>query len=138
MTADRTRPLAAPAALGTALWLAGFALEVIADEQKRRFRADPRNRGRFIREGLWAWSRHPNYFGEILLWLGIALVALPALSGWQHATLISPPFVYVLLTRISGIPLLEARARKRWGDDPEFRRHRERTPLLFPRPPRSA
>jgi steroid 5-alpha reductase family enzyme len=138
MTSARTTPLAAPAALGGALWLAGFAIELAADEQKRRFRADPANRGRFIRSGLWAWSRHPNYFGEITLWVGVALVALPALSSWQYATLVSPVFVYVLLTRISGIPLLESRAQKRWGDDPEYRAHRARTPLLFPRPPRPA
>ena len=138
MTSARSQPLGAPALLGGALWLAGFAFEVTADEQKRRFRADPANRGRFIRSGLWAWSRHPNYLGEIVLWIGIALVALPALAGWQYATLVSPLFVYVLLTRISGIPLLESRANKRWGDDPEYRAHRARTPLLFPRPPRSA
>jgi steroid 5-alpha reductase family enzyme len=138
MTGSRPRPLGALAALGAALWLAGFAIEVVADEQKRRFRSDPANRGRFIQSGLWAWSRHPNYFGEITLWVGVALVALPALSGWQHATLVSPLFVYVLLTRISGIPLLESRAKKRWGDDPEYRAFRARTPVLFPRPPRTA
>jgi steroid 5-alpha reductase family enzyme len=96
------------------------------------------NRDRFICTGLWAWSRHPNYFGEIVLWTGIALIALPALSGWQHATLISPLFVYVLLTRVSGIPLLEDRAREKWGDDPAYRRYVAHTPVLVPRPPRSA
>jgi steroid 5-alpha reductase family enzyme len=116
----------------------GFLFEAVADDQKRRFRANPANEGRFIASGLWAWSRHPNYFGEITLWFGIALVALPALSGWQYATLISPVFVYLLLTRISGIPLLEARAKKRWGDEPAFQAYRARTPVLFPRPPKDA
>jgi len=135
MTASAAVPLGAMAALGSLVWIAGFGLEVAADGQKRRFRADPAQRGRFIDSGLWAWSRHPNYAGEILLWTGVALVALPALSGWGYATLVSPVFVYVLLTRISGIPLLEARARKRWGDDPEYQAYRRRTPVLWPRPP---
>jgi len=138
MTSETPKPLDGPAALGAAVWSAGFAVEVIADAQKRRFRADPANRERFIRSGLWAWSRHPNYFGEVTLWIGIALIALPALAGWQYATLVSPLFVYVLLTRVSGIPLLEDRADKRWGEDPEYRAYRDRTPVLIPRPPRSA
>jgi steroid 5-alpha reductase family enzyme len=137
MTSSHSTPLGGIAWTGIAVWVAGFAIEVVADEEKRRFRADPRNRGHFIESGLWAWSRHPNYFGEILLWSGIALIALPALSGWQHATLISPVFVFLLLTRVSGVPLLEARARKRWGDDPRYRAYRARTPVLVPRPPRA-
>lgn len=136
MTSTRTVPLGPVAGLGAVLWLAGFALEVMADRQKRAFRRDPANRGRFIHHGLWAWSRHPNYFGEILLWLGVAVVAAPALQGWQYATLISPLFVYLLLTRVSGIPLLERQARQRWGDEPDYRAYREATPALFPRPPR--
>lgn len=137
MTSADPRPLGLWAALGTGLWGLGFAIEALADEQKRRFRADPANRGRFIRSGLWAWSRHPNYFGEITLWAGIALIALPALSGWQYATLISPFFVALLLTRVSGIPLLEARAEEAWGEEPAYRAYVERTPVLVPRPPRS-
>ena len=120
---------------GMALWLAGFAIEVVADRQKSAFRADPANTGRFITSGLWAWSRHPNYFGEITLWVGIAVAALPVLSGWRWLMLISPVFVVVLLTRISGIPMLEHRAEKRWGDDPEFRAYTDTTPVLVPRPP---
>jgi steroid 5-alpha reductase family enzyme len=135
MTSLRSEPLGAWALLGTCVWAAGFALEAAADREKRRFRADPANRDRFIASGLWAWSRHPNYFGEIVLWSGIALVALPVLTGWQYATLISPVFVYVLLTRVSGIPLLEERAKERWGDDPAYRSYVERTPVLVPRPP---
>ncbi|MHC4934157.1 MAG: DUF1295 domain-containing protein, partial [Planctomycetota bacterium] len=125
MTSSRTLPLGGFAAMGTLVWAAGFAIEALADQQKRRFRSDPANEGSFIRSGVWAWSRHPNYFGEIALWLGVAIVALPVLSGWQYATLISPVFVYVLLTRISGIPILEARAEKKWGKDPEYQRYVE-------------
>lgn len=138
MTSPHSLPLGAPASAGLLLWIAGFAIEVIADAQKRAFRRDPANAGRYIDSGLWAWSRHPNYFGEILLWVGIAVIALPALEGWQYATLLSPLFVYLLLTRVSGIPMLEARARRQWGEDPAWQAYRQRTPALFPRPPRRA
>jgi steroid 5-alpha reductase family enzyme len=138
MTSSRPVPLGAFAAAGALVWAAGFAIEVIADQQKQRFRRDPAQRGRFIQSGVWSWSRHPNYLGEIVLWIGVAIIALPVLSGWQYATLISPVFVYVLLTRISGIPLLEARGKKKWGDDPEYRAYKARTPVLFPRLRRSS
>ena len=138
ITTARPVPLGGVAALGTLIWTFGFAVEVIADREKSRFRGDPNNRGRFIQNGIWAWSRHPNYFGEITLWLGVAVVAFPVLSGWQYATLISPVFVYLLLTRISGIPLLESRGKKKWGHEPEYQAYRERTPALFLRPPRTS
>ena len=135
MTSGRHGPLGAATVVGGLVWLIGFTIEMVADRQKGRFRADPANRGRFIQSGLWAWSRHPNYFGEIVLWCGVAVAALPALTGWQFATLVSPVFVYVLLTRISGVPLLESRAQETWGDDAEYRAYTERTPILLPRPP---
>jgi steroid 5-alpha reductase family enzyme len=122
---------------GMAIWVIGFAIEVTADRQKSAFRADPANDGRFITTGLWAWSRHPNYFGEITLWTGIAITALPILSGWRWLMLVSPVFVVLLLTRISGIPMLERRAEKRWGTDPAFRAYTDSTPALVLRPPRS-
>jgi steroid 5-alpha reductase family enzyme len=136
ITSGRAAPLGLSAWAGLALWITGFAIEVVADRQKSRFRARPENGGRFISTGLWAWSRHPNYFGEIVLWIGVALIALPALQGWQHATLVSPLFVILLLTKVSGVPLLEERAEERWGDDPEYRAYEARTPVLVPRPPR--
>ena len=135
ITATAAQPLGALAALGTAVWIAGFAIETIADRQKAVFRADAANRDRFISTGLWAWSRHPNYCGEILLWIGVALIALPALSGWSLVTLISPVFVYLLLTRISGIPLLESRSHAKWGESPEYQAYKARTPVLWLRPP---
>jgi len=125
------------AVIGVLIWMIGFLIEAVADAQKQAFRRDPANAGRFIHSGLWAWSRHPNYLGEITLWTGIALIALPALSGWQLVTLISPLFVYVLIVYISGIPMLESRADERWGDDPAYRDYKARTPVLFPRPPRA-
>lgn len=128
-------PLDFFALLGSLVWLSGFAIEVIADRQKREFKADPENRDRFIRTGLWAWSRHPNYFGEILLWIGVAIIALPVLRGWQWATLVSPLFVTLLLTRISGVPMLETRADEKWGGQPEYEAYKAGTPVLIPRPP---
>jgi steroid 5-alpha reductase family enzyme len=137
ITAASAELLGPLAALGTAVWIVGFAIEAIADRQKAVFRADTANRHRFITTGLWAWSRHPNYCGEILLWIGVALIALPALSGWPLVTLISPLFVYVLLTRVSGIPLLESRSDSKWGDDSEYQAYKARTPVLWLRPPAS-
>lgn len=135
MTARVATPLGVFTGIGFVVWLLGFGIEVTADRQKQAFRADPANRDRFITEGLWAWSRHPNYFGEITLWFGVALIALPALTGWQYATLVSPLFVSFLLTRVSGIPMLEARAKRQWGEDPEYQAYVARTPALVLRPP---
>ena len=125
------------AILGILVWAAGFAIEVVADRQKSAFKQDPANKGRFITSGLWAWSRHPNYFGEIVLWTGIAIIAVPVLSGFRWVTLVSPLFVVVLLTRVSGIPMLEARAAQRWGEEKEFQAYTDNTPELILRPPRA-
>jgi steroid 5-alpha reductase family enzyme len=122
------------ALIGFLIWVLGFAIEAISDYQKSRFRANPENEGRFINTGLWARSRHPNYFGEIVLWIGVAIIALPVLRGWQWITLISPIFVTVLLTRISGVPMLEKRADEKWGGQEDYEAYKERTPVLIPRP----
>ena len=119
--------------MGAVMWVAGFVIEVMADRQKSRFRADPANAGRFINVGLWARSRHPNYFGEILLWAGIAVMAVPYLSGTQWVVMLSPLFVYALLTRISGIPTLARRGQQLWGDDPTYQAYVANTPRLLPR-----
>ena len=121
---------------GAVIWLVGIGLEATADAQKSRFRADPANKGRFIHSGLWSWSRHPNYFGEIVLWIGVAVVAAPVLHGWQWVTLISPLFVVLLLTRVSGVPLLEKSADERWGGQADYEAYKARTAVLVPRPPR--
>ena len=136
ITSNVNVPLGAMAYLGLALWIFGFSIEVIADRQKRNFKKRQNKDKEFITSGLWAWSRHRNYFGEITLWLGLTLIAFPVLSGWQLVTLISPVFVYILLTRISGIPLLENRGMKKWGSDPEYIDYLERTPSLVMRKPK--
>jgi len=126
-------PLDVFAALGLLVWAVGFAFEVVADAQKSRFNADPANRGKFISTGLWSRSRHPNYFGEILIWVGVAIIALPVLQGWQWAALISPVFVTLLLTRVSGVPLLEEKADKKWGGQADYEAYKKNTPVLIPR-----
>jgi steroid 5-alpha reductase family enzyme len=136
ITSETRESLDVFAVVGIIVWLIGFSIEVMADRQKSIFRADPANRDRFITTGLWAWSRHPNYFGEITLWAGILITALPILDGWRWVVLVSPLFVYLLLTRISGIPMLERRALKKWGDDGEYQRYVANTPALMLRPPR--
>ena len=135
ITSNTTVALGLPALVGTLLWIIGFSIEIIADKQKRDFKKDTSKDKEFITTGLWAWSRHPNYFGEIMLWIGVTIIAYPVLVGWQLCTLISPIFVYVLLTRISGVPLLENRAIKKWGSDPEYTSYLERTPVLIMRKP---
>ena len=134
ITSSHRQPLGWSAGLGTLIWAIGFGLEVIADNQKSRFKANPANKGKFINTGLWAKSRHPNYFGEIVLWLGVTIVALPVLQGWQWVALSSPVFVIVLITRVSGIPMLERRADERWGGQPDYEKYKKETPVLIPRP----
>jgi steroid 5-alpha reductase family enzyme len=132
ITSAKLVPLGWFALIGVSLWFKGFIIEVVADNQKSRFKLKEEKQHKFINQGLWSWSRHPNYFGEITLWLGIAIIAFPVLEGWQLVTLISPVFVYILLTKISGIAILEARADKKWGEDPEYQLYKETTPALIP------
>ena len=121
------------ALIGFLIWSCGFVIEVVADIQKSRFNANPENKGKFIQTGLWSRSRHPNYFGEIILWFGVTMIALPVLQGWQWVALISPVFVTILITRISGIPLLEKKADKKWGGHEDYQIYKQKTPVLIPR-----
>ena len=124
------------ALIGSLVWAFGFGFEVIADLQKNKFKADPANKEKFINTGLWSWSRHPNYFGEIILWIGVAIVALPILRGWQWVTMVSPIFITLLLTKISGIPMLERRADEKWGGQEDYEDYKAKTSILIPRPPK--
>lgn len=135
ITAETKVELDIFALVGFVVWLLGFGIEVAADQQKSKFKQAPENKDKFIQTGLWAWSRHPNYFGEIILWIGVSIIALPVLSGWQWVTLISPVFITLLLTRISGVPMLEARADEKWGGQPDYEAYKANTPVLIPRPP---
>jgi len=113
------------------MFILGFAIEIIADRQKTNFRKKSENKDKFISTGLWAFSRHPNYFGEILLWSGIAVMSISSLEGLQYITLISPLFVYILLVYISGVRILEDQGLKKWGHLESYKEYIKNTPRLF-------
>lgn len=133
LTTTNRRALGIFAVIGVLLWVIGIVIEVVADMQKSRFRTIPANKDQFIQSGLWRYSRHPNYLGEIILWIGTAVIALPILQGWQWVALISPLFVTLLLTRGTGIPLLERRADAKWDGQAAYEAYKARTPVLLPR-----
>ena len=116
---------------GLFVFILGFSIEIIADHQKTIFRKDEKNKDKFISTGLWAYSRHPNYFGEIMLWFGISVMSFSSLSGLQYLTLISPIFVYILLVYISGVNFLEDQGLKKWGDLESYKKYIKNTPSLF-------
>lgn len=120
--------------LGFFVWLLGITIEVVADWQKRAFRHTKSKTHAFITVGLWRYSRHPNYLGEIILWCGVAMTALPFLNGWQYLSVLSPLFVYLLLSQLSGIPLLESAADEKWGALSTYQQYKLRTPVLWPFP----
>ena len=120
------------AMIGMALWLSGFTIESVSDYQKRVFKKENNSSEAFIHTGLWARSRHPNYFGEVILWTGIAVITLNTLTGIEYITLVSPIFVYILLTRMSGINKLEQIADERYGHLEEYQRYKRNTPVLVP------
>ena len=119
--------------LGLFIFIAGFSIEVIADNQKTKFRSVSENANSFITTGLWSFSRHPNYFGEVILWAGIAIMSLPYLEGVQYWTLISPIFSFVLIYFVSGVRMLEARANVKWGENAEYQKYVKKTPVFFPK-----
>ena len=120
-------------AIGLLMWLLGFSIEVIADNQKSAFNANSENQGKWIDSGLWSYSRHPNYLGEIMLWTGISCFGISCFGGMERLAWISPIFIYLLLTKISGVPILDRRGLEKWGDQPEYHKYREETPTLLPR-----
>lgn len=118
--------------IGVMIAIIGFIIEVVADMQKRKFRTNISNKGQFISSGLWSISRHPNYFGEMMIWVGMSFATIPILIGWQFITLISPIFVIFLLTKVSGINLLEASANDKWGADKNYQDYKDKTSVLIP------
>ena len=117
--------------IGIIIFTIGFAIEIIADYQKTKFRAKDDNKDKFISSGLWKYSRHPNYLGEIILWLGISLISFSSLEGFQYVTLISPIFTYLLLVNVSGINLLEKSGKKKWGHLESYKIYKKNTPRLI-------
>ena len=119
--------------IGIILFIIGFGIEIIADNQKTAFRSIEANKDSFITSGLWSKSRHPNYFGEVLLWFAIAVISFSSLEGLQLITLISPVFTYILLVYVSGVRMLEDMNDKKWADDEKYKSYKENTPMLFPK-----
>ena len=117
--------------IGISIFIFGLLLEIIADYQKTQFRNKPENKGHFISSGLWAYSRHPNYVGEIVLWTGVSVMSFSSLSGVQYIALISPIFTYLLLVYVSGIRILEASGKKRWGHLQSYQEYLKNTPSLL-------
>ena len=117
--------------IGTIIFIIGFTIEIIADSQKTKFRANDDNKDKFISSGLWKYSRHPNYLGEIILWLGISLISFSSLEGFQYITLVSPIFTYLLLVNVSGINFLEKSGKKKWGHLESYKKYLKETPRLF-------
>lgn len=118
--------------LGLGLWSVGWLVEAVADSQLRAFLSDGANKGKVMNRGLWRYSRHPNYFGDSLIWWGIFLVAAATPRGWM--TLFSPLLMTYFLMRVSGVPMLEeALAERREG----YRKYMEETSSFFPWPPKT-
>ncbi len=117
---------------GVVVWLIGLVIEAIADWQKYKFSTSPKNKGKWIESGLWKYSRHPNYLGEMKVWSGVYLVAFSSLTPRaQLVGLVSPLFIIVLLLFVSGIPILEKNADKKWGSDKGYKAYKARTSVLF-------
>jgi len=118
---------------GIAIWLLGLLIETFSDLQKYKFINNPQNKGVWIETGLWKYSRHPNYFGEITLWVGVYLFVFPHLDFAQNIFgLISPLYIAFIIIFISGIPMLEKAADKRWGENPSYQNYKKRTSVLVP------
>jgi steroid 5-alpha reductase family enzyme len=124
--------------VGGLSWAVGLAIEAASDAQKYAFKKDPANKDRWIDSGLWKYSRHPNYFGETLVWWGIFLFALPSLKGALLFTAAGPVSITLLLLFVTGVPLLEQSAAKRYEGNPDYASYKRRTSLFVPLPRRKA
>lgn len=126
-------PVGPVAAIGVTAWIVGFVFESVGDAQLTRFKKDPANAGKVMDKGLWSLTRHPNYFGDAVQWWGIGLVAAEAGLA-ACAGLVGPVLMTYLLTRVSGVPMLERGMQKR---RPGYDEYVRRTSAFFPRPPKS-
>jgi steroid 5-alpha reductase family enzyme len=116
--------------LGICIWLTGFFFEAVGDYQLMKYKKIPENKGKIITQGLWRYTRHPNYFGEVVLWWGIYIIALSVSLGWT--AILGPVTITFLILKVSGIPLLE----EKYKDNPEFQTYKRRTSAFFPLPSR--
>lgn len=116
--------------IGLALWIVGYFFEVVGDYQLKKFKSKQENKGKLMKDGLWKYTRHPNYFGESVMWWGIFLIVLSLPNGW--VTFYSPLIITLLLLFVSGVPLLE----KRFKDHPDFKDYASRTSKFIPMPPK--
>lgn len=132
VSSDDQSPLGPTDYLGWIIWGLGFIIELLADYQKSIWRMDSANKDKFISVGLWSISRHPNYFGEIMLWIGLYISASSTFSVYGYLLVVCPLFDYFLITRLSGIPLLERYAEKKWGSLPQYKLYVKNTPALIP------
>lgn len=132
---SRNPALGAADYVGWAMWAAGLLVEAAADQQKLAFKNRPENRGRWCDSGVWKWSRHPNYFGEILLWWGVFTSSTPVLRGGQWAAICGPLFTTAILLFLSGIPMLERSADGRYGGRADYLEYKAATSPLIPVPP---
>jgi len=129
------KPLTTVDYVGLSMWAIGFLYEVVADTQKSEFKDNKANKDKWITGGVWSLSRHPNYAGEILLWLGLCISAtqgMPFLSSRSLVSFISPLFVFLLLVGVSGVPMLEKASDKRWGGNKAYELYKAQTPTLIP------
>jgi len=118
--------------LGLLVWLTGLTIETIADSQKFRFKNDPKNKGLWIDIGIWKYSRHPNYFGEISCWWGIFIYSLSFQNGASWLTIVGPLFITFLIMFVSGIPTLEKKYKERYKDNADYQKYKKETSLLIP------
>ncbi|KAJ0971632.1 hypothetical protein J5N97_019591 [Dioscorea zingiberensis] len=129
---DRDPSVQAQDIIGWVMWAIGITIEATADQQKLMFKNSPVNKGKWCNIGIWRYSRHPNYFGEILLWWGIFVASTPILHGAEWLVIFGPLFLTILLLFVSGVPLLEESADKRYGGVEEYRLYKNTTSPLVP------
>jgi steroid 5-alpha reductase family enzyme len=131
------KPITAFMAVGIIIWAVGLAIEAVADAQKFQFIQDKKNKGKWIQSGIWKYSRHPNYFGEIMVWFGVYVYVVSGLTGSEQlVAMVSPLFITFMLLYVSGIPLLEKSADAKWGKDAAYKKYKKSTSVLIPLPPK--